>query len=133
MATRRHLLPSDLAGYSHRFSPRKQRTYEYTAHFFQDGGIWNKNRYYRPKPQSPELEWIGKYFIPWGSQPANPNADNYITEYDIALYARPNIYQVLWTDANGELRTLPEAKLRPGRMNIFVNVSTMKVSDVQYF
>lgn len=133
MTTRRHLMTADLAGYSHSFTPRKQRTYEYTGQFFQGGGIWNKNRYYRPKQDSPQMQWIGKYFIPWGSQPANRDADNYVTEYEIAMYARPNIFQVLWTDAEGMLKSLPEAELRPGRMNIFVNAATNIISDVQYF
>jgi hypothetical protein len=128
------MLSSDRAGYSHRFTPRKQRTYEYTTQFFfQDGGIWNKNRYYRPAGKSPELQWIGKYFIPMGSQPARPEKDNYAMEYDIAQWANPNIYQVIYVDDDGNFRSQPEASWRPGRLNIMVNVNTDLITDVQYF
>jgi hypothetical protein len=127
------MMVADLAGYSSQFSPRKQRTFEYTGQFFQGGGIWNKNRYYTPQPDSPEMKWIGKYFIPWGSQPANPNASNYVLEHEMAEWAKPYIYQVLWTDGEGNLKSLPEAELRPGRMNVFVNAVTNIISDVQYF
>lgn len=134
MATRRHMLSSDLAGYSHRSTPRKQRTYNYTDQFFfQEGGIWNKNRYYRPKGGSPELEWIGKYFIPMGAQPARPDVPNYAMEHEIAMWARPNIYQVIYVDDEGNFRTQPEAAWRPGRLNIMVNMNTDKIVDVQYF
>ena len=134
MATRRDLLSADLAGYSHRSTPRKQRTYNYTdVFFFQDGGIWNKSRHYRPRPESPELKWIGKYFIPIGSQPFHPERDNYVMEHDIAMMARPNIYQVLWTDAEGRLRSQPEARWRPGRMNVYVNAVTSIVENVEFF
>lgn len=134
MATRRHMLSADLAGYSHRSTPRKQRTFNYTdVFFFQDGGLWNKSRHYRPQPQSPQLQWIGKYFIPMGSQPFHPDKANYVLEHEIAKYAQPFIYQVLWTDAEGRLRSQPEDRWRPGRLNVYVNAQTGIIQDVEYF
>jgi hypothetical protein len=133
MAYRRAFLSADLNGYSHIFSPRKRRTHEYTGIFFQDGGIWNKNRYYRPKPDSPEMKWIGKYFIPDGAQPYDRNTDNYVMEHDIALFARPYVYQVIYVDDEGNFRSQPEAAWRPGRLNVMVNAKTNIIADIQYF
>ena len=133
MSARRHLTRPDGFSYSHIFSPRKQRTYEYTRLTWADGGTWNKNRHYRPSPQSPELKWIGKYFIPMGSRPYNENADNYVMEHDIALWARPNIYQVIYADANGSFISKPDSMWRPGRLNVIVNASDNTIMDISYF
>lgn len=140
MSIRRHLLPVAGVDQTRETSPRKATTYNYPRDFIHNPGVDNLNRYvgskhnhYIPKSPTPESKFRGKYFVPDGYRPQNPCADNYVTEKEIALFARPNIYQVIFASSAEDWISKPESYLRPGRMNLIVDPRDYKILDVEYF
>ena len=89
-----------------------------------------------------QRSWIGKYFIAEGKYPGNPAMQNYVMEFEIARYARPYTFRVLFTgppntpqymSRSTEIMTKskPHHDFRPGQLNILVNTQGVIV-DVIY-
>lgn len=95
--------------------------------------VGGKHQHYIPEKPAPETEFIGKYFIPNGSRPLNELNKNYVTEREISMFARPNIYQVIFANSLEEWISKPESYLRQGRLNLIINPNTYVILDIEYF
>jgi hypothetical protein len=76
--------------------------------------------------------WIGKYFIPQGYEPANPQKNNYVYEREVAKHVRPWTFTVLFIGRPGAPKYManstgidtiskPDANYHPNRTNIYVD------------
>lgn len=129
--------------------PRKWRTI-YHSQSVQPSRLYSRE-IYKPTKVQKESEWIGKYFIPDGSVPRRPEANNYITEYDIMKHAGMYSYRVLYAvkattkdsvsfpsgndSMNGSgwiLRSKASIESRPGQLNLILSTQNL-ILDVQYF
>lgn len=131
----------------HVHTPYKQRTYlsAGTSTSYQDSMLYGR-KLENPLSAFDELDpdlqkWVGKVIIINGEQPRM--GAQYVLETEIAKYARPHIYRVLYTgepdimtseykDAVVRLRSKPNVTYRPERLNIFVNQQN-KIVGFGYF
>jgi hypothetical protein len=132
----------------HDWTPQKGRSVM-SENAFQPTNLYRKN-IYKPESSSDGLDavqesWIGKYFIPDGSQPKHPERDNYVLEREIANYLRQRRwqYQVLFVGrpnagkymARGtgiDVVSKPDVLYKPSRMNIFVTTDD-KIQKIEFF
>jgi len=128
MSIRSHIRSQELR-YDHEHSPRKQRMFAAGGQF-QPSRLYN-NQLYKPTKPEPEAEWIGKFFIPEGSIPANPEKDNYVREYDVMKRAGKYSYRVLYAH-NGQLKSKAAIERRPGQMNLIINTNN-RILSVEYY
>ncbi len=138
---RRIQVPNELPERSQTLSTRKLRGYGQPGVFLQQnhGGLpgfplkENKSRHYIPpssevvpKKFADNFAWlnaqVGKVYIPNGMQPFYPEKNNWITERDIAIYAKPYDYDVHYIG-----RTKPMADYLPNRLNIYLNLNNVIV------
>jgi len=125
----------------HQTSPRKWRSYTSAATY--SPSIYNKcgNGCKQPELTPMEHSWIGKKILYWTGDSISSYVKqvretkygkNSIGEYEIAKYARPNIYRILFLDQDGKIKSKPEVSYRPGRMNILVDTNDI-IRGVLYF
>ena len=144
---RRIQVPNELYERSHVFAPRKFRSYGAPGVFLQqEHGLpsfperpreENHHRHWTPPPSGPapkryhqNFAWleaqIGKVFIPNGFQPLNPEKNNWVTEKDIAIYAKPYDF-----DLHYQGRTKPMADYLPNRLNVVLDLNNV-IREVWY-
>jgi hypothetical protein len=86
--------------------------------------------------------WIGKFLIPMGYEPANPDKNNYVYEREIAKHCKPWIFQVLFIgrpdapkymarSTGMDVVSKPDANYHPNRTNIYVDENDV-IRDVKY-
>lgn len=136
--TYRESHPTSL-GWDAAMTPRKWRTV-YASNAFQPTWLYSTRSYTPPNP------WIGKYFIPAGSNPAFPNKDNFVMEYDIMRRAGMYTYRILYAVKNNKkngfnpesgeakyiIKSKPSVEGRPGQMNLILDTNNV-ILDVQYW
>lgn len=119
----------------HEWTPQQARAYP-TNHSFQPTVMYRKS-VDKPESGADKLDavrqsWIGKYFIPSGYQPANPNKNNYVLEREIARHCNPWAFQILFIGRPGapdfnvrgtnvQSVSKPNINYNPGRTTIFVD------------
>jgi hypothetical protein len=117
----------------HQTSPRKWRTYGSAKNYIP-------SIMYSGIPKGIDSSWVGKKIIYWNGdsvksyirQIRETKYGDSISEYDIARYARPNIYRIIFVDNNGIIRSKIETSYQPSRMNIFVNDKDI-ITKISYF
>ena len=141
---RRIQVPNELPDNSHFYNPRKLRSYGAPG-FFTNSSTYlptlgpldlisqeeNKHRHYIPEspntvPKKFALNYswlnaqIGKVYIPVGYLPGNPSKNNWVSEKEIAIYAKPYDFNILY-----ENRSKPMADLQPSRLNIVLDLNNV--------
>jgi hypothetical protein len=121
----------------HDHTPNKMRSVM-TDHAFQPTNLYRSMERAAESGASQlspvQQSWIGKYFIPMGYEPANPQKNNYVYEKEIAYNVKPWIFRVLYIGQPNALKFMsqstgidtvskPNADYHPGRLNIFVDVN----------
>lgn len=117
--------------YDHEYTPRKQRQFAPGGQF-QPTWLYRKQIY---RPQGPKNPWIGKFFIPTGSVPANPEKTNYVREYDVMKKTGRYSYRILYAVVSGDKYTIkskPSVEGRPNQLNLILNTDN-RILDVQYY
>jgi len=130
----------------HDHTPNKGRTIA-TERAFQPTNMYRKH-VYKAEDGATKLDyvqesWIGKFFIPEGYQPRNPNVDNYVMEREIAKHTRPWVYMVHYAGAPGagkymarstgiDIVTKPDAQYHPSRVNLILE-SDNKIKSIEFF
>lgn len=152
---RRIQLPNELPDRSYNMSPRKQRGYGPPGVFLQQGDpttakytlpaigmygqreLYNKHRHFVPqssgsipKHYATNYRWltaqVGKVFIPTGYVPYSPEKNNYVFEKDIAIYAKPYNFNILYAG-----RTKPMYDYLPEQLNVVLNEKNV-IIEVYY-
>ena len=143
MSTRRHIQSHDFTNF-HEHTPRKSRVlthpnvYEDTKAYMRGLDMPVSSDGLDPKKEL----WIGKYFIPRGKQPTNPNNMNYVLEMEIAREAHPYDFQILFIGPPGRpqymgrstglyVASKPDHQYRPSRMNIHVDTNSI-IRDITF-
>lgn len=134
--------------YRYQHSPRKSRTYNASG-VFQPSLLY-KPKYWTAPEFDPRYRWVGKKFIPWDGGSLDPLlyrsltnianigklSSNYVSEYEIANYAKSHIYRIVYVviDKNGKLkfRSKPSVDLVPGRLNVLLTPDNI-IRDIGYF
>jgi len=136
MAQRRHILSQEVVNF-HEHTPQKRRSVM-TERAFQPTNLY-RSVYKADESGASRLDptrqsWIGKFFIPQGYEPANPEKDNYVYEREIAKHVKPWIFQVLYIGrpdapkymARGtgiDTVSKPDVNYHPNRTNIYVDAN----------
>ena len=136
----RRQLISDELRYSHQTSPRKTRT-------LRSGGVFLPTILYRNDMEVDMTNnWVGKEFIPWNGEFILPyvrsvylmkNNPNIVSEFEIANFAKPNIYRVLYViidPRTGKLimKSKPSVEYEPGRLNVLLTPDNI-IRKIAYF
>ena len=138
---RRDLIIQDLR-YSHRTTPRKQRTYAHST-AYQSSTLYRSLRGHSTPMIETKLsdrgdgikKWIGKLFIP-SHESENPEIINikarsreFVTENEIAQFARPNYYRIFRVR---DEKVVSKPKILNGyELSIFLDEND-KILDVRY-
>lgn len=138
---RRQVLSHDRDNH-HQHTPRKQRTYQaYTLATRDQDTVLYGNKMTTSIVPFEQLEyklqeWIGKEIVIDGESPLMGN--KYVYENEIARYARPNVYRILYTASSDitkamqMLRSKPSVEYTPSRLNVIVD-DRNKVIGFGYF
>lgn len=145
----RRQLISDELRYSHQTSPRKVRTYGATG-LFQPTILYRGDVTTAPSNK----RWVGRILAPWNgniiqsyirSVQLGRNNPEVVSEFEIANFAKPHIYRILYTDTPGDpastvpgfngisIKSKPEVLYIPERLNIIVNPVNNMILDTAYF
>lgn len=139
---RRHMLSHEVVNF-HEWTPQQARGYP-TNHSFQPTIMYRSVD--KPISGANELDsirksWIGKYFIPSGYQPANPQKNNYIYEREIAKHCNPWAFQILFIGhpetpkfmSSVGINTIskPNINYNPGRTTIFIDFNGI-IKNVEF-
>lgn len=140
---RRHMLSHEVVNF-HEWTPQQARAYP-TNHSFQPTIMYRSVD--KPVSGANELDatrksWIGKYFIPSGYQPAKPDKNNYVYEWEIARHCNPWAFQILFIGhpdtpkfmARGtgiDTVSKPDINYNPGRTTIFIDHNGL-ISKVEF-
>jgi len=153
MAARRQVLSHDdwvHPQFYQQTTPRKWRTVNYATNVstnldspgYQSSLFHQQNHgYYTPNKENVESTWVGKKLLAWEGESVSSYVQQIremkygagaISEYEIAMFARPRIYRILYVDANGNWRSKPDVSYRAGRLNIMVGPDDV-IKSVGYF
>lgn len=135
----RRQLISDELRYSHQTSPRKVRT-------FRGPGQFQPTLLYRRELESNQPDgiparWIGRILIPWNGNiiqsyirtvQLGRNDPAIISEFEIANYAKPNTYRILYVDGD-IVKSKPQIGYVPNRLNVLVDPVSNIIQSVLYF
>lgn len=160
MVSRRQLLSYDdwvHKPFYHQTSPRKWRSYDYsknvpdyTPSLLYTGSCgWARDGEHtcgragimRAANDAPGY-WIGKKLIYWQGESLDSfvqqvrlmkfSKENAISEFEIAQFARPNTYRIIFVDNAGIWRSKPDTTYRAGRLNLFIGPDD-RIRGVGYF
>jgi hypothetical protein len=153
MTARRQVLSFDSLvhpEFYHQTTPRKWRTYNYTTNVSAGTGsssyapsiLYQSGKGFAiPAEGSTERTWIGKKLSYWTGDSITSYVKQIrelkygkgiIGEYEIATFARPNIYRILFVDEKGIWKSKPEISYQAGRLNIIVGPDDV-IKAVAYF
>lgn len=145
MSQRRHMMSHEVVNF-HEHTPNKRRSI-LGDHSSQPTNLYRSVEKAASSGASDldptQQSWIGKYFIPMGYEPSQPNKNNYVLEREIANYTKRYTYQVLFIGrpdapkymARGtgiDAVSKPDVEYRPNRTNIFLDMDNV-IRRVEFF
>lgn len=135
----RRQLISDELRYSHQTSPRKTRTVQGSS-LFQPTLLYKSDvAVFDPS------DWVGREFVPWNGENIESykrsvflgtNNPDYVSEFEIANYAKPNMYRIVYViRCQGHLyfKSKPNIEYIPSRLNLLITPSDNIIRKVAYF
>jgi hypothetical protein len=140
----------------HQTTPRKWRTSSGSGFIstnlntpgYIPSWLWQDNTngqaqrgYFEPEKTTSQHAWIGKKLLYWNGE----SLDSYVAqirqlkygpaaigEFEIAQFARPNDYRIIFVDKNGNWRSNPNISYQAGRLNVLVGPDDI-IQKIAYF